>query len=74
MGKRNTIIINNNNSDSINTAYIITGIKLGCQDIGARSLHKLREMTYNGENRFTKRTQAAVLEGKASPAILDAKT
>lgn len=54
--------------------YIVTGIKLGCQDIGAKSLFKLREMTYSGENRFTKRTQAAVLEGKASPAILDAKT
>lgn len=54
--------------------YIVTGIRLGCQDIGARSLNKLREMTYSGENRFTKRTQAAVLEGKASPAILDAKT
>lgn len=54
--------------------YIVTGLRLGCQDIGAISLSKLREMTYNGENRFTKRTQAAVLEGKASPAILDAKT
>lgn len=54
--------------------YIITGIKLGCQDIGARSLTVLREMIYNGEMRFTKRTQAAVLEGKVSPAILDAKT
>lgn len=54
--------------------YIVTGIKLGCQDIGAKSLTRLREMTYNGENRFTKRTQAAVLEGKASPAILDAKS
>lgn len=54
--------------------YLITGIRLGCQDIGARSLCKLREMAYSGEIRFTKRTQAAVLEGKASPAILDAKT
>lgn len=54
--------------------YIVTGIRLGCQDIGARSLTILREMTYNGEIRFTKRTQAAVVEGKASPAILDAKT
>lgn len=54
--------------------YIITGIKLGCQDIGARSLTKLREMAYSGEIRFTKRTQAAVVEGKASTAILDAKT
>lgn len=54
--------------------YIITGIRLGCQDIGARSLTKLRDMAYSGEIRFTKRTQAAVMEGKASPAILDAKT
>ena len=53
--------------------YLVTGIRLGCQDIGARSLEKLKEMTYNGQNRFTKRTQSAVLEGKASPAILDAK-
>lgn len=53
--------------------YLVTGIRLGCQDIGAPSLTKLHEMTYNGENRFTKRTQSAVLEGKASPAILDAK-
>jgi len=54
--------------------YIITGVRLGCQDIGAISLTKLRDMTYSGENRFTKRTQAAVVEGKASTAILDAKT
>lgn len=54
--------------------YIVTGLRLGCQDIGARSLTKLRDMTYSGENRFTKRTQAAVLEGKASASILDAKT
>lgn len=54
--------------------YLITGIKLGCQDIGTRSLEKLREHVYSGEIRFTKRTQAAVLEGKASPAVLDAKT
>lgn len=54
--------------------YLITGIRLGCQDIGARSLTKLREMTYSGEARFTKRSQAAVVEGKASTAILDAKT
>lgn len=53
--------------------YLVTGIRLGCQDIGAISLSKLHDMTYNGENRFTKRTQSAVLEGKASPAILDAK-
>lgn len=54
--------------------YIVTGIRLGCQDIGSISLTKLREMAYSGEIRFTKRTQAAVVEGKASPAILDAKT
>lgn len=54
--------------------YILTGIRLGCQDIGARGLSVLRDMAYSGEIRFTKRTQAAVLEGKASPAILDAKT
>ena len=54
--------------------YLITGIRLGCQDIGSRSLTKLREMTYSGEIRFTKRSQAAVVEGKASSSILDAKT
>merc|ERR1719261_2317427 len=43
--------------------YLTQGMKHGLQDIGAKSLDKLREMLYNGELRFEIRSPAAQREG-----------
>jgi len=43
--------------------YLITGVRLGLQDIGAKSLKSLHTMAYRGKVRFEQQTPSAQHEG-----------
>lgn len=43
--------------------YLITGVKMGLQDVGANTLEKLHIMTYRGKVRFEQQTPSAQHEG-----------
>lgn len=43
--------------------YLITGVKMGLQDVGAKSLEQLHTMAYRGKVRFEQQTPSAQHEG-----------
>lgn len=56
-------LVKDNGTTSQFVSYLITGVKLGLQDIGTKSIESLHTMAYKGKLRFEQQTHSAQLEG-----------